>query len=202
MNLIEQAAGISLITPSRLENLMAAVGDTCGLVSGVGLVPDMAELGVYRGGSALVLSGMFPHRTLHLFDTFCGLPYTESPRRNPTGHDLSEGRFACDLAEVKTLLAGRNVEFHVGIFPVSAIELDLFRFSFVHIDCDLYSSAKAGIQWFWPRMFSGGIMYFDDYGCDFTGVTDAVHESFKDEQIVKQYDSSNGFQIGAYVKKQ
>lgn len=196
MNLIEKAEGISLITPSRLENLMAAVGDT------VGLIADMAELGVYRGGSALVISGMFPHRILHLFDTFTGLPYTENPEHNPTGHDLNEGRFATDECEVMAYLAGRNVRFHKGVFPRPTYRLDGLCFSFVHIDCDLYRSAKDGIEWFWPRMVPGGIMFFDDYGCDFTGVTDAVHEAFEESQIVKQYDRSNGFQIGAFVQKQ
>lgn len=196
MNLIEQAAGISLITPSRLHNLSRAVDAT------IGVFGDMAELGVYKGGSALVITSVRPKITLHLFDTFEGLPYTESTEHNPTGHDLNAGRFWCDEAETQAKLYGRYVEFHIGIFPESTKGLDDLCFSFVHIDCDLHQSAKDGIEWFWPRLSKYGIMFFDDYGCDFTGVTDAVHEAFKDEQIIKQVDSSNGFQIGAYVKKQ
>lgn len=196
MNLIEQAAGISLITPSRLHNLMLAVEATCDLPG------DMAELGVYKGGSALVISGLCSEKLLHLFDTFTGLPYTEFEVHNPTKHNLNKGRFAASELYVAGLLRHHNVEFHAGFFPSTTVGLDDLRFSFVHIDCDLYLSAKDGIEWFWPRMVTGGIMFFDDYGCDFTGVTDAVNEAFKDSEIIKQYDKSNGFQIGAYVKKQ
>lgn len=196
MNVIEHAAGVSLITPDRLENLAAALSFTLRLPG------EMAELGVYRGGSAKLISYIIPEKTLHLFDTFTGLPYTESPEHNPTGHDLSEGRFATSLTEVAAYLGDRQVIFHEGVFPASAKGLEELSFSFVHIDCDLYQSAKDAIAWFWPRMIKGGIMFFDDYGCDFTGVTDAVHEAFEESQIVKQFDHSNGFQIGAFVKKQ
>jgi hypothetical protein len=195
MTLIEEAAGVSLITPQRLVNLCASVNAT------MHLKEDMAELGVYRGGSALVISGLAPERTLHLFDTFTGLPHTERAEHNPTNHDLNEGRFACALSQVAPLFVDRAVIFHEGVFPESAKGMEDVRFSFVHIDCDLYQSARDGIGWFWPRMVPGGIMYFDDYGCDFTGVTDAVHEVFKESQIIKQRDDSNGFQIGAFVKK-
>lgn len=196
MNLIEEAEGVSLITPSRLENLVAMVELTCSLPG------EMAELGVYRGGSALIISKVCPKKALYLFDTFRGLPHTESPEHNPTGHDLSEGRFEAELADVVALFSGRNASIHVGVFPDTTAGIEDVQFSFVHIDCDLYRSAKDGIEWFWPRMVSGGIMLFDDYGCDFTGVTDAVHEAFQESQIVKQYDRSNGFQIGAFVQKQ
>lgn len=195
MTAIEQVSGVSLITPARLENLRNAVRIAQHLPG------DMAELGVYRGGSAFMLSELYPNETLHLFDTFTGLPFTEGPEHNPTGHNLNKGRFACDESDVQKLLAGKRVEFHPGVFPESANGLEDLCFNFVHIDCDLYASAKSGIAWFWPRVVAGGIMYFDDYGCDFTGVTDAVHESFSDEELHKQIDGSNGFQIGCFVKK-
>lgn len=195
MNSIPLVAGISLITPERLENLCNAAATTS-------TVPgDMAELGCYRGGSALVLADLNPNKPLHLFDTFTGLPFTEMPRYNPTNHDLSEGRFACQESEVRALLGDRNVLFHPGIFPQSALGLESLQFSFVHVDCDIYLSAKAAIDWFWPRLNRGGIMFFDDYSCDFTGVTDAVHEFFSRDLIIPQTERSNGIKIGCFVTK-
>jgi hypothetical protein len=188
-------AGVSLITPDRLRNLLAAVRRTDGLPG------DMAELGVYRGGSARVIAHARPDTTLHLFDTFAGLPYTEALYHNPTGHDLSKGRFACDRGAVETFLHGCKVVIHEGLFPESAWGIAGLRFSFVHVDCDLYVSARDAIAWFWRRMVLGGIMFFDDYGCDFTGVTDAVDEAFHSSAIEKQREASNGITIGCLVVK-
>lgn len=58
------------------------------------------------------------------------------------------------------------------------------RFACVHIDADTYESTLAAIDWFWPRMVSGGIMVFDD-AMDFPncpGVTRAIKERFAPEQ--------------------
>jgi Macrocin-O-methyltransferase (TylF). len=194
-DVIESAAGISLITPDRLRNLAAAVQRT------IGLHADMAELGVYRGGSAKVIAAVRPGATLHLFDTFTGLPYSESAEHNPTGHDLHEGRFSCDWRQAERFLQGFDVVFHIGVFPASAQTIEPYSFSFVHVDCDLYQSAADAIEFFWPRMLAGGIMYFDDYGCDFTGVTDAVNEHFPPNMIERQVEASNGIAIGALVVK-
>jgi len=193
--IIARAEGISLITPGRLENLVRAVEATAYLPG------DMAELGVYRGGSALVIAGTCSAKTLHLFDTFTGLPYQESDDKNPTGHDLSRGRFACAMEDVEIFLQSFRVKFHRGLFPMVAEDLDKLRFAFVHVDCDLYRSAIDAIEWFWPRVVPGGIMFFDDYGCDFTGVTDAVDEYFDGAKIQRQVEASNGIRIGCLVIK-
>jgi O-methyltransferase len=38
------------------------------------------------------------------------------------------------------------------------------RFRFCHIDVDVYESAKGILSWIWPRMVTGGIVVYDDYG--------------------------------------
>lgn len=194
---IEQVAGVSLITPDRLENLVRAVERTRGVQG------DMAELGVYKGGSASVIATVRPEVTLHLFDTFAGLPRSEAPNFDTKGL-LKEGEFACDVQTVKAYLKGCDCRYYVGRFPSMWSEMRTFfmqlPLSFVHIDCDLGDTAQSGIELFWPMMSPGGIMYFDDYGCEFTGVTRAVDAAFTPEQIEKQYDV-NGFQIGALVCK-
>jgi O-methyltransferase len=43
------------------------------------------------------------------------------------------------------------------------------KFCFVHIDVDVYQSAKETFEFAWPRMPAGAIAVFDDYGfmsCD------------------------------------
>lgn len=187
----------SLITPDRMDNLRRAQRRI------IGVPGEIAELGVYRGGSARVLAVMWPERMVHLFDTFEGLPFGEVATLDPKGL-LKKGDFACPLEEVEEYLADcLNVRFYPGFFPGTAHGDKGCEgpFAFVHIDCDLNHGAACGIQFFWRRMSPGGIIYFDDYGCEFTGVTEAVNAAFTPEQIELQYDV-HGFQIGALVVKQ
>lgn len=122
---------------------------------------DVAEVGVYRGGSAGLLARLLPDRTLHLFDTFVGTPAIV--------HELDNHHKAGDFAdtslgEVKAFLADHaHVRFHPGLFPETAQALTDYRFILVHVDCDLYRSVRACCEFFYPRMVPGGVMVFDDY---------------------------------------
>lgn len=144
------------------------------LVDAVEKVPgDMAELGVASGASAKMIAARAPHRVLHLFDTFDGLPV-------PSGEDSArfrKGQYRYSLEDVQRYLNGSNVRFHKGLFPESAREALSARFAFVHLDADLYEPTKAGLEWFYPRMNSGGMLICHDYDTS-TGVNQAFHEFF------------------------
>lgn len=47
---------------------------------------DVAEVGVYKGGSAYLLASVLrdTDKTLHLFDTFAGMPHVDEHRDNTT----------------------------------------------------------------------------------------------------------------------
>lgn len=193
---VTDQAEISLITPDRLVNL----GNAALLTQDV--KGDMAELGVYRGGSARLLSDLFPERELLLFDTFTGLPHTEDTEY-ANGHDLEKGRFSVDPTEVIQRLNGRRIYYCLGRFPEQTGNIAYQRtFAFVHVDCDLYQSAVDAINIFWPRVEMGGIMFFDDYNAAFTGVTKAVQERFHPNKIIERYDAEFSIFLGAYVVKQ
>ena len=64
-----------------------------------------------------------------------------------------------------------------GLFPDSAIGLEQMRFWFVHLGLDLYDSTAAALEWFWPRISSGGILLSHDYPL-IDGVVQAFHEFF------------------------
>ena len=56
------------------------------------------------------------------------------------------------------------------------------RFSLVHFDCDLYAPTRAALEALWPRVVSGGIVIFDEYGIhDWPGETAAVDEFLADK---------------------
>lgn len=136
-----------------------------------------AEVGVYGGGSALVVARALAGsgKALHLFDTFAGLPSPE------VGRDLhAKGDFAADEASTREFLKDESgLAFHSGLFPDSAAALADARFAFVHLDADLYRSTLDACRFFVPRMSPGGILVVDDYGvATCPGVKAAVDEFF------------------------
>lgn len=122
----------------------------------------LAEVGVYRGGSALLLAAAKGDAALHLFDTFTGMPATNAQ------HD---GRFAAgqladtSLAAVQAKLRPwANVHFHAGLFPDSAQgEPAGLRYKLVHLDVDIRSSTLAALEFFHPRLLPGGCIVVHDY---------------------------------------
>ena len=146
---------------------------------------DVAEIGVYKGGTAKVIASVFHKsiKTVHLFDTFCGLPEISS-KKNSTKH-VEQGLFGnLSLDAVKNFLREfNNVEFHIGIFPNSGKLVIKSKFCFVHIDVDLYQSTKDCLEFFYHKMTSGGIIISDDYGSPRTpGVKKAIDNFLEDKK--------------------
>ena len=130
----------------------------------------MAEVGVYQGCSAKLISLASGGRRLHLFDTFDGLP---EPEAAECGH-LRARQYRSGLAAVRAFLADApEVVFHPGCFPGTAMAVETERFSFVHLDVDLKSSTRACLEFFYPRMVPGGIIMTHDYS-----FLDGVREAF------------------------
>jgi predicted O-methyltransferase YrrM len=130
---------------------------------------DMAECGVYQGGSAQLMAATL-HRCgakdtqLHLFDTFCGVPdIAEGNRDGVVPGDCGQ----TSVESVKARLASYEqfVHLHPGFIPDTFTRVEhVSQFSLVNIDVDLYPTTLACCEWFWPRMSPGGIMIFNDYG--------------------------------------
>ena len=117
----------------------------------------LAEVGVYRGSSALILCAAKDNAPLHLFDTFPGMPEV-----NPaTDGAFRAGDFADgDMEQVRKFLAGySDLHIHPGTFPASAAALQNpgLTFKFVHLDVDLHASTRDALAWFYPRMVRGGL---------------------------------------------
>src|SRR4051812_5813220 len=134
------------------------------------------EVGVYRGGSALPLYRVLGERTLHLFDTFTGLPVSDPAK----GDSHVIGAFAAGpvvdhLREIMPL-----AHLHVGSFP-DTLPSDLCNIAFAHVDVDQYQCTLDCITHLWPRMVAGGVMWFDDI--ELAGARRAVGEHFHNDQL-------------------
>jgi Macrocin-O-methyltransferase (TylF) len=137
----------------------------------------LAELGVYQGQCAAVLSYFAEKfgRAMYLADTFTGFPegqYELGEGEDPVFVDTSLE----DARKVVGNYAGNR--WIVGVFPDSITqEMRNDRYAFVSIDCDLYAPIADGLKFFWPRMVAGGMIFVHDYSSGhWAGATQAVDE--------------------------
>lgn len=174
-------AWMDAVTAAQSERpLLLNHCEACQLISAVTatgkLGGNMAELGVAYGASAKLICDFAPGRTLHLFDTFDGLP---APAERDSVKFAAK-QFQSGIESVRRYLDGRDVVFHKGLFPATAAPVSGMVFSFVHLDADLYESTIEGLKFFYPRLCPGGIILCHDY-LSADGVDAAVREYFADK---------------------
>lgn len=144
-----------------------------------GVEGEMADLGTYTGGTALMMHQLAPDRKLHCFDTWDGMKEDD-----PLCHHRP-GEWNADLGRCKDILgASANLQFHQGVFPETASSLGLCKFAVVYCDMDTYQSTMSALRWFWPRLEKGGRIIVDDLDwppC--AGCEKAVKEFFAPGQV-------------------
>ena len=185
--------GQTTLNDRRAENLIVLLKEV------IGLEGQIAEVGTYKGGSALLIAKELSEEKFYVFDTFEGMAhYSEE-------HDAYhlKGAFSdASYEEVSKLLSPYpNVSVFKGVFPedTSGEINDEDVFKFVHIDVDNYQPYLDCMEYFYPRMQKGGIMVFDDYGFESCpGAKMAVDEFFdsRDEEGIIRGDFG-----GAYIIK-
>jgi O-methyltransferase len=176
LQLLKEASGHTLVDPARCHIIYQAIKHIQWLAG------EMAEVGVYKGGTARIMgrtSKQF-EKNLYLFDTFKGMPTVDNSK------DLhKEGDFKdTDMNSVARYLADcKNVHIYEGLFPETGKAIADKKFCLVHIDADIYRSIKESSEFFYPRMVEGGIIIYDDYGApSCPGAKIAVDEFYKDKQ--------------------
>lgn len=143
----------------------------------------IAELGVFRGDQAQLLSHLFPDRTFHLFDTFEG--FAEADLATEQSSQFSQASLG-DFANTSLdLVLGKlhnpdRVVVHQGFFPATTSGVE-DTFAFVSIDVDLHDPTAAGLEWFFPRLSPRGFIFVHDYNNGrYQGVRHAV-DKFADK---------------------
>ena len=128
---------------------------------------DILEVGVWRGGSGVLMARRARELGLQadvfLCDTFAGVagagaadPWYRGGEHADTSPAIVEDLARREQVEVTVL---------VGVFPGETGDAVADRrFRLVHIDVDVYESARATLVWAWPRLEVGGLVVWDDYG--------------------------------------
>lgn len=187
----EKVGAQSLIDRQRLERLVSVSRTALSLK----LKGDVAEVGVYKGGSALTLAEAFDSskKTLYLFDTFEGIPYSDSRIDGHKQGDFNDVSFE----STTKLFADYEAEIRKGIFPKTTQGLENKLFCCVHIDTDVYQSIKDCIEFFYPRLVDGGFLVFDDWEWQYCrGVKKAIEEYFGD-----RIEKPLGFHMQCVIQK-
>lgn len=165
----------TLVDIYRLYELWSLVQQTA-LIGG-----DIVEVGVWRGGSGALLA----HRQqllgrggrTFLCDTFSGVVKAGAADSSYHGGEHRDTGVSYVQAMIDHFDL-RNVEILTGVFPdATGPALDSARVCLLHIDVDVYQSAKDSVRYLWDRMPPGAAIVFDDYGfvgCE--GVTRYVDE--------------------------
>lgn len=161
---------------------------------------DTAECGVFEGASSWLIcaaneQGLLP-KTHHLFDSLQGL----SELVALDGSYWSRGDMAKGEALVAANLAPCSdaIAFHKGWIPDRFPEIADRRFSFVHVDVDLYQPTLDSLHFFYERLSPGAVLLCDDYGFSTCpGATRAVDEFLADKVEKMIFLDSGG---GAFIK--
>lgn len=117
-----------------------------------------AEFGVYKGETLSFIANRID-TVAYGFDSFRGLP-------QDWFMDVRKGHFDLDGVHPKIEATQENFRLVDGLFADS---IPVFKAAihgpaaFLHIDCDLYDSAKAIFDGLGDRIVSGTVILFDEY---------------------------------------
>jgi hypothetical protein len=122
-------------------------------------------------------------RSFYIFDTFEGLQNISDVDTHFGKKFWNENQFNnTDQKSVQKFLEKyENVKVTKGIFPESADIIKELKFSFVHLDVDLYKSTIDCLRYFFPRLVNGGIILIHDFHTD--GIKKAINEFLVENKV-------------------
>ena len=130
---------------------------------------DFVECGVNTG----LLSGTIcryldfhtSDRQFWLFDTYEGIPADMASLSERKSIDQYNQQYP-DVWEVAqaNFADFSNANLIRGLVPDTLPSADIRAVSYLSIDMNIAAPEKAALDYFWPKMTSGGIILLDDYG--------------------------------------
>jgi O-methyltransferase len=151
------------------------------------IVGSVAELGVYQGDFSKHINAAFPDRKLYLFDTFEGFAERDKSVDVDQGFSAATEDFSNTTVDLvlKKMTHPQSVVIRKGYFPDTLLDADRNeRFAFVSIDTDLYKPMYEGLEFFFPRLSSGGYIFLHDFNNkDYPGARAAVTQYCREHGV-------------------
>lgn len=143
---------------------------------------SFAEVGVYKGESARVLHYMDQARLFHLFDTFGGFAERDLAMETGEAAVYTTRHFAdTNARKVSEKIRGNDkLIIHQGYFPDTADAVSGEMFALVNLDADLGRPTRAALDYFYPRLSPGGVIFVHDYNRKWEGILKAVDDFAKE----------------------
>jgi O-methyltransferase len=138
-----------------------------------GIGGDYAEFGSH-GGNTFALAYLEARRHGHrahlwAFDSFAGLP---APQGDEDAHpEWREEKMATGVEEFQAICAANGIPRDAytvvpGVYEQTLpAQVEPRDIALAYVDCDLYSSTAAVLEYLEPRLKHGMIVAFDDYYC-------------------------------------
>jgi O-methyltransferase len=222
--IISQVRPYTMVPDSGVELLIRAVQQ----IVTQRIAGDFVECGVWQGGCAAAMklaaqagpaSGQTMPRTLHLFDSFEGLPPVQpidGPMAQGWQQDV-DGPIYYDNCTASLDLVQQNfqqlgllsdsgllpVQFYPGWFEQTVLNFaaqNQTQIALLRLDGDWYESTKVCLENLYPLVSENGIVIIDDYYA-WDGCAVAVHEYFGQQRLNHRIRALPDFSA-AYVIKQ
>jgi O-methyltransferase len=158
---------------------------------------DFVECGA---GFGLFASAIFSYldfgnlsKNYYLIDTFEGLSAKDSTREElaRTGDYYTKNNPWFD--EISDSFSKfPNAKIVKGAIPDILSEVNIDKVSFMSIDMNTVAPEAAALEFFWPKLVSGGIIIFDDYGFPGHENQKISHDAFAASKNLLIYTSPTG----------
>jgi O-methyltransferase len=196
-SLISKVAPFTLSDPNRLNNLM----NLCNYLNDKDVPGDFVECGVYKGGSAAVISKYLgSKRKLWLYDSFEGMPET-TDKDGEAAKKWIGGCIASieDVHEVMQLVATSSDCYTIkkGWFNQTFEEQIPTKIALLHCDADWYDSVTLVLETFYDLIAEGGCIVLDDFGY-WEGCREAFYDfCFRrgEKPLLERLDSTQAYWI-------
>lgn len=178
---------------------------------------DIAEFGTASGVTSAVIARAMRkidrarERNIHLFDSFKGLPEAESEYDKTApmviAGDWKQGSFT-SLGEtelrkkIKKYLPEKNIKTYNGWFSETLKNIPKgAKFSMIHIDSDLYQSAKEILDYVFGQniLSEGAIIFFDDYNGNHASPEYGERKAWREaiDLYSVKYDDAGDYGVGS-----
>jgi O-methyltransferase len=157
---------------------------------------EVVELGCYVGTTSLFLQRMLTNsgKTLHVYDSFAGLPPKVAADASPVGEQFKQGELAANKAQLIKYFKQAGLPLpviHKCWFEQLTVADTPDHISFAFLDGDFYTSILASLNVVWPKLTPGAVVIVDDYHTEaLPGVQQAIKEWSRDHSFTVRTEAS------------